>query len=149
MTWTASLLPDDALPPDSLVGSMLNPEPLKEDGQVFNKADAIKEPPATVEAMPLWRACQDAYYSVTQHPDVLSEECERLTIAAEIEALRDWLPDMPPQEFIDQWCREYGDMDYTKVRRTMDWLRALLTEQARIARGADHPSLSSIPSPGS
>ena len=30
MTWAASLLPDDAFPPDSSVGKMLNPEPVSE-----------------------------------------------------------------------------------------------------------------------
>lgn len=43
---------------------------------------------------PLWKVLQDAYYSVQPHPDVLSEDYERQTNAAEIRAIRDWL--VPP-----------------------------------------------------
>ena len=51
---------------------------------------------------PLWRVMYDAYYSVQQHPDVLSEDCERQTIAAEIRAIADWLvPDDTIEKPVD------------------------------------------------
>ena len=56
----------------------------------------------TDQPKPLWRLMQDAYHSVTQHPDILSEECERLTIAAEIEAVRDYITAEEPNP-CDQW----------------------------------------------
>lgn len=73
---------------------------------------------------------QDAYYSVTQHPDVLSEECERLTIAAEIEALRD---ELLPLETSNTNPYEISEEEITR-RSERQRIRARLTEQARIAR---------------
>jgi len=37
---------------------------------------------------PLWEVMREAYYNV-EHPDLFSEECERLTIAAELRAIAD------------------------------------------------------------
>ena len=77
--------------------------------------------------LPLWMVMVAAFDD--------SDWTDRHGTAAEIEALRGWLPDMPPQEFIEQWCDEAACYDLVMVRRTMDWVRALLTEQAGIARG--------------
>ena len=145
MTWTAAIMPDDALPPDCLVGRMLrpavddvtwdSPKGVKMTGCRITNAEG--EPIMEISfdseptPLPLWRVMQYAGEGAWLESSYQEGQAQ----AAQIEALRDWLPDMPPQQIIDQWCREYGDMDYTKVRRTMDCLRALLTEQARIARG--------------
>ena len=120
MTWTAALLPDDALDPTSLVGRMLRP--------------ATEESSAAEKPLPLWQVMYRAYDE--SYPAEIGRPWEDTDgYAAEIEALRDYLPDMPPQELITQWEEEEGFTFSEVVRRAMDWVRALLTEQARIARG--------------
>ena len=81
----------------------------------------------TPEPLPLWRALADAGTSGPCN--------QRDIIAAEIEALRDWLPAMPPPDLLQQWCDEAACYDLVMVRSTMEWVRDRLTEQARIARG--------------
>ena len=136
MTWTANIMPDDALDPESLVGRMLRPEPeiTAEEAEMIAAPWSYLEPPATVEPMPpLLRAMTVASGQLLDATfgDATSLQCW----AAEIEALRDWLPDMPPPDLLQQWCDEAACYDLVMVRRTMDWVRALLTEQAGIARG--------------
>ena len=84
--------------------------------------------PAVAEA-PLWRVLQDAY-SVTQQPDIFSEENERLTIAAEIRAVRDWLvPEDGPRPGIS-WPMERAAWDARQSIRA-----TLTTEADRAERG--------------
>jgi hypothetical protein len=118
MTWTAALLPDDALPPDSLVARMLNP--LSDE---TGTGDVFFDPEPT--PMPLWRLMEKAYVN-GEHatPD------GRCGTAAVIEALRDWLLPEGPAIVSDSspddpiWAR------WNERQR----LRTILTEQARIAR---------------
>jgi hypothetical protein len=131
MTWTTALLPDDALDPDSLVGRLLNPS---------TKEDLAK----STEPLPLWRVMEQAHEqevgTVFDHlGNTVLGEPDRFTRAAEIEALRDWLPDMPPQDLLQQWCDAAACYDLVvvvMVRATMKWVCAQLTEQARVAREA-------------
>ena len=81
-------------------------------------------PSATPEPLPLWRVMDNAGAYIELAPITHSQQ--RHVIAAEIEALRDWLlPERPrptwPAVLDEQWHREQR-------------LRARLTEQARIAR---------------
>ena len=181
MTWTAALLPDDALDLDSLVGRMLKPNATSwqewpggecprcgyQDLEIRNTAehgwatdgdqircrrcglvgwmdvdaeDACDEmfpddyeelpddwesPPSpdTAEPLPLWR--------VMEHAGMHEPGTPRDAIAAEIEALRDWLLPEDPAVISDSapddpiWAR------FNERQR----LRSLLTKQARIARG--------------
>tara|TARA_R110000868_G_scaffold336226_2_gene597038 strand:- start:462 stop:854 length:393 start_codon:yes stop_codon:yes gene_type:complete len=127
MTWTAALLPDDALDPDSLVGRMLNPEakpiqwpevkwqasPLaaEQAPQVF---DVTLPPPATVDTLSLWWAMD-----LDRWPETYQV----------IEAVRDWLlPEETEPSFADNAAEWFGWHERQR-------LRSLLTKQARIARG--------------
>jgi hypothetical protein len=120
MTWTAAIMPDDALPDDSLVGRMLKPEPefTAEEVEMHAAPWAYLEPP---EPLPLWRVMLAAGWKGE------AAECW----AAEIEALRDWLLPEEPAVISDSapddpiWAR------FNERQR----LRDRLTEQARIARG--------------
>jgi hypothetical protein len=132
---------DNALDPDSLVGRMIHgwePRPQSPEEVAAGLRQAFRKcieksfvsplpvsapPPATVEPLPLWRLIAVAR---------ISGPCnQRDIIAAEIEALRDWLlpsesaviSDSAPDDPI--WAR------FNERQR----LRSLLTEQARIARG--------------
>lgn len=110
MTWTAAIMPDDALPDDSLVGRMLKP---------------AAPPPATAtpEPMPLWLDMEFAGLNTPGTP--------RDAIAAEIEALRDWLV---PEERTTPMLP--GGYEETRTQwEERQRLRAQLTEQASIARG--------------
>ena len=131
IAWTAAVMPDDALDPDSLVGRMIHgwePRPQSpeevaaglrqafrtciEDG-VVSPLPVSEPPSATVEPLPLWRLIAVAG---------VSGPCnQRDIIAAEIEALRDYLfPSGPPM---------FGT-------ETMGgYIYNVLTEQAAIARG--------------
>ena len=42
---------------------------------------------------------------------------------------------MPPHHLLQQWSGDAGWHGPAIVRYTMEWVRALLTEQARVARG--------------
>ena len=139
MTWTA------ALDPTSLVGQMLNPEPVRPElmaeaqeflddyGDDFKTLAAIERaeqgtpPPTTPEPLPLWRVISDAG---------TSGPCsQRDILAAEIEALRDWL--LPEES--DPWLADspesMNSLAITAMYTERQRLRAALTEQARIARG--------------
>jgi hypothetical protein len=131
MTWTAALLPDDALDPASLVGGMLNPEPECDDVPPVLPEYASSLPvltedvlsPATAEPMPLWR--------VMEHAGMHEPGTPRDAIAAEIDALRDsMLPDEPEPH------RAHGQPGSPNWERWDERreLRAWLTKQARIAR---------------
>jgi hypothetical protein len=140
MTWHAAEMPDDALDPTSLVGRMLNPEAvppeLVAEAEEFLEeyADDFKALAASERAeLPLWRVMDNAFRD-DPGSDAPMHSIHREGYAAEIEALRDWLPRRPPKEFYDQLCAELQIYDVTMVGRTMDWLHELLTEQARIAR---------------
>jgi hypothetical protein len=70
---------------------MINPDdrPAFEAGMTYNRLldnnDWMLGKPPTNR--PLWQVMQDAYYSIKPHPDVLSEEYERITAAAEMRAI--------------------------------------------------------------
>lgn len=82
---------------------------------------------ATPEPLPLWRLIAVAR---------ISGPCnQRDIIAAEIKALRDYLPMVPPEEFVEQWANEPSASMASMTARTMELVCSLLTEQARIARG--------------
>lgn len=143
--WTANIMPDDDLDPDSLVGRMIHgwePRPQSPEEvaaglrQAFRKCieDGVVSPllvsephPTTPEPLPLWRVMERAGMSEPGTP--------RDAIAAEIDALRDYLPMVPPEEFVEQWANEPSASMASMTARTMEWVCALLTEQARIARG--------------
>lgn len=134
MTWTAAIMPDDALPPDSLVGRMLRPEPHYVSDEAFDALqsfiaeDTASPPPATVEHLPLWRVMATA--SLT-HEMLRPGDPYRTSLAAEIEALRDWLlPEAPEPSAYDGQPRY--EQRHTIWQRD-NKLRAHLTEQARIA----------------
>ena len=120
MTWTAAIMPDDALDPDSLVGRMLRPT-VKESLTVEK---TVEKP------LPLWQAMYRAYDD--SYPAEIGRSWEDTDgYAAEIEALRDWLvpdePEPPSSPHMGSWVNN-------ALWRQRDHLRARLTEQARIAR---------------
>lgn len=120
MTWTASLLPDDALPDDSLVRQIIKPT---------SNSDQIRNsdpPTATVEPSPLWRMIDFARF----REDLDDDSDDATVCAAEIEALRDWLL---PEEATTPMLPGGYDETYTRWQERQR-LRSLLTEQARIAR---------------
>ena len=80
---------------------------------------------ATPEPLPLWRVMRQANCNFGTPVD----------LAAEIKALRDYLPMVPPEEFVEQWANEPSASMASMTARTMEWVCSLLTEQARIARG--------------
>jgi len=122
MTWTADIMPDDALPPDSLVWKTLNAKPTSNPKQI-----RTLEP----EPLPLWRVMHDAgdkhleLTPLTQHKDWHLH-------AAEIEALRDWL--LPEEATPLAAVRSYLPRPMIERMDERQRLRQLLTEQARIAR---------------
>jgi hypothetical protein len=89
MTWTAAVMSDDSLDPDSLVGRMLRQS---ESEYLPNTTEASK-------ALPLWIAMNDA--------DCNASGGYLHAIAAEIEALRDWLlpeqPEPPSSPHMGNW----------------------------------------------
>lgn len=90
------------------------------------------QPAAAAAQPPLWRVLQDAYYSVTQHPDVLSEDHERLTIAAEILAVRDRVaPEElePPAGDGEPWPQAYQLQSDARWEQRQA-IRLLLTAEA-------------------
>ena len=115
MTWTAAIMPDDALDPDSLVGRMLRP--------------TIKESLTVEKPLPLWRRIAVAG---------ISGPCnQRDIVAAEIEALRDWLlqgdGEVLRNTLIEKgWVTNFNAN--TLVRLIRQHYAALFTEQASIAR---------------
>jgi hypothetical protein len=119
MTWTAAIMADDRLDPDSLVGKILNPEPEFTDEEM----EMIAAPWSYLQPLPLWDVMMFAGNNEPGTP--------RDAIAAEIEALRDWLLPEEPAVISDSspddpiWAR------FNERQR----LRQVLTEQARIARG--------------
>jgi hypothetical protein len=121
MTWTAALLPDDALEPDSLVGRMLDVKPTSNSDQIRSSEPP---PPATVEPMPLWRVMAKSAPAgaIFGTPGVVERR-----VAAEIEALRDM---MLPEEFIPRSAQGAR----VAVAKERQRLRAWLTGQAHIAR---------------
>ena len=123
MIWTAAVMSDDHLDPESLVGRMLNPAPEFTAEEVEMNA----APWSYLEPLPLWRAMEQAGMHEPGTP--------RDAIAAEIEALQAWLPDMPPPHLLQQWSGDAGWHGPAIAAYTMEWVRAQLTEQARIARG--------------
>jgi hypothetical protein len=131
MTWTAALLPDDALEPDSLVGRILNPEPTftAEEAKMIAAPWSCLEPPATVEPVPpLLRAMTVASGQLL---DATFGDATRLQCwAAEIEALRDLVLPEEPEPTTG------GCLDQRRaIWRRDNQIRTWLTEQARIARG--------------
>jgi hypothetical protein len=97
--------------------------------------------PATVEPMPLWRVMWAAYDE--SQPDAFRDDpgsdapmhsIHREGYAAEIEALRDYIVPEELEPYMTAWP------DPACLKRHSGWaerqrLRAILTEQARIARG--------------
>lgn len=134
MTWTAAVMPDDALDPESLVGRMLRCDdvPPVEQEITGDGSGASLPPfsnqPRVGDPLPLWRVMHDAYWteagvdtSRSFPPPV--PEC----IAAEIDALANYLlPDSDALRINELAAAQQH------LRRA---LRARLTEQARIARG--------------
>ncbi len=138
MTRTASLLPDDALPPDSLVRRIIDADNVQQDAVAAamefmdEYADDFKALAASERAeLPLWRVMHAAYHEGMRAPG----EHYGYGMAAEIEALRDWLlPEEPePVDLIRDQSRT-ASTAWQRWDERMS-LRALLTEQARIARG--------------
>lgn len=131
MTWTAGIMPDDALDPTSLVGRMLRPtteessavEPVSND-----QTGTLNSPAGVKETRPLWRVMSRAYDESAAPRGVLWDDHHGY--AAEIDAIVQWLPAMPPAEI---WGNRQPD--FFAAGLFMEWVRTLLTEQARIARG--------------
>jgi hypothetical protein len=107
MTWQSRIMPDDALS-NSLVGTMLQ---LGETGEITG--DGSGEALPEIDG-PLWKVLSVAY---DQSLPTNGGWRDQDGYAAEIEALRDWL--------LPNAARWYPHRD----------LYAILTEQARIARG--------------
>lgn len=142
MTWTASVMPDDALDPDSLVGRMIHgwePRPQSPEEvaaglrQAFRKCikDGVvsplpvsEPPPATLELLPLWLAMARAEAKESGSQASQAHQFSRGYIQAwapVILALRDWLfPSGPPM---------FG----TEIR--VGHIYNQLTKEAAIARG--------------
>lgn len=140
MTWTADIMPDDALDPDSLVGRMLNPEP----EFTAEELEMIAAPWSYLEPPPLWRAMRRAYdqssvptaLADAAHPETGNCLTDRYGYAAEIEALRDWLLPEEPEPEPTRTDRLFGPAREAYLRwHERQRLRQLLTEQARIAIG--------------
>jgi hypothetical protein len=136
MTWTATLLPDDALPPDSLVKRILDADKVQQAAMVVAQqfmeeyADDFKALAAIEKAdlepsPPLWRLMEKAYVS-GEHATTDG----RSGTAAEIETLRDWLL---PEEHLTPMLPDGYDGTVARWQERQR-LRAILTEQARIAR---------------
>lgn len=137
MTWHAAEMPDDALPPDSLVRRIIDsdkvrPELIADAMEFMDAYDSDLQAMADRERaeLPLWRVIHAGYWTEAG-VDVDDDfpppvpEC----YAAEIEALRDWLlPEEP-------YCSDNDLMSHYVARTERQRLRALLTDQARIARG--------------
>jgi hypothetical protein len=124
MTWQSKIMPDDA--PElvgSLVGSMLKAEPPNSNPTPNDLPIRSSEQP------PLCAAMADAYYGYDENTAVAN------AMACAVDVARDWLtpeeqnpyPGLPPQNRF-QWFR----LGYWQARQD---IRALLTEQACIARG--------------
>ncbi len=137
MTWTAAIMPDDALPPDSLVKRIIDadkvrPELLAEAEEFLEEyADDFK----ALAELPLWETMLYAYGNAERPPDV--KRGIVYAIAAEIEALRDHIvPEEPPApDYINSDIGWIINTDEAIRRDERQRLRAQLTEQARIARG--------------
>jgi hypothetical protein len=132
MTWTAAVWPDDVLPEDSLVGRMLNPEPVSKLYKL--------EPPAPVEPMPpLLRAVTVASGQLLDA--TLGDATPLQCWAAEIEALRDHMA-LGVDESLRTTLINKGWVDDfnadTLVRLIQRHYSSYLTEQARIAREGVH-----------
>jgi hypothetical protein len=132
--WLAAVMPLDATDPDSLVGRMLGvgevPPVLPEDG---SSLPVLTEDVLNGEPLPLWRVMQEAYDTA---PRVCMNQ-EGHCHAAEIEAVRDWLPTVPSREFLVSLGLADRQEPAQIARCTIEWLRGLLTQQARIARGEE------------
>lgn len=153
MTWHAAEMPDDALPPDSLVGRLLNPEPECDDVPPVFPEDGSTLPVLTEEVLAaseraglplcLWQILApvlDDYICealrASDDPDAVQEPeypaC-RQEVFDVIEAVRDYIaPESEPPSGAD-WPDAYYRMRCAKWERDQE-IRALLTEQARIAR---------------
>ncbi len=142
MTWTAAIMPDDALPPDSLVGTMLNadkvqPEAMAAAMEFMDEYDDDLKALADSERaeLPLWRVMEQAHEQeagcVIDHMgNAVLGEPDWFTRAAEIEALRDHM--LPPEpEPTTGSCLDQR----RAIWRRDNQIREYLTEQARIARG--------------
>lgn len=149
--WTAAIMPNDALPPDSLVGRMLGVEEI-------NKALLANEtgpfdpgeppPPATVEPMPLtlWQVlapilddCIIEALCDLDDPDVEPDPYHperRQEVFEVIKGLRDWLlPDEHEPPMVRCSDPTADELVPRELWRDRQRLRALLTAEARIARG--------------
>ena len=123
MSWTAAIMDDDNLDPDSLVGRMLRcddvPPVFPDDG---SSLPVLAEDVLSAEPLPLWRVIDNA--------ETLSwwnGGNQAQGTAASIEALRDWLlPDSDALP-IDELAAAQQQLRHA--------LRARLTKQAEIARG--------------
>ena len=135
MTWTADIMPDDALDPDSLVGRMLRCDdvPPVEQEITGDGSGASLPPfsnqPRVGEPLPLWQVtmaagCKPGGGFADDWP------------AAEIEALRDWLlPEEAEPRLVDP-PESMNSLAITAMYSERQRLRALLTEQAQVAREA-------------
>ena len=139
MTWTAAVMSDDNLDPDSLVGRMLRCDDVSPvereitgDGSGESLPSFSNEPRVGAPS-PLWRVMWDAFEaSPPAPPDGPCDWTERHGAAAEIEALRDWLlPELPEPPS----APHMGNFVHNALWNQRHHLRARLTEQARIARG--------------
>jgi hypothetical protein len=134
MTWTAAVMSDDHLDPDSLVGRMLRcddvPPVFPDDG---SSLPVLAEDVLSAEPLPLWlvmaRAEAKERGSDAYLPLNFSSRCIKAW-APVIEALADWLLPDSDALAIDELAAAQQHL-----RHALEWQRARLTEQARIARG--------------
>lgn len=150
MKWEKAEMPDEALDPNSLVGRIRNTERINNatwDSPMSVEmiggwiTDNQGEPIAEIsfggdqpQLLPLWMVMTVASGQMLDSTfgDATSMQCW----AAEIEALRDWLL---PEEHEPPMVRcsdpTADELVPRELWRDRQRLRALLTEQARIARG--------------
>lgn len=151
MTWTAAIMPDDALPRDCFVGRMLNPEPECDDVPPVFPEDGSSLPVLTEDVLaaseraelPLWPHDAPALWEKmamcwSAAPTGSLSRRDRDAIAAEIEALRDHMArevDKPLRSTLISkgWVDDFNAD--TLVRLIQRHYSSYLTEQARIARG--------------
>lgn len=109
---------------------MLNPEP----ELTAEKVEMIAAPSSYLEPLPLWRVMDNAGERYLELAPLTHSQQRHLleVIAAEIEALRDWLL---PEE-ATPLAAVRSDLPFPMIERMDERqrLRQLLTKQARIAR---------------
>ena len=141
LTWSHETLPDSALDPESLVGRVLasqdvQPEAVEHAIAFAEEHDGGLRTLATIEKaeIPLWRTMHVSYWveSGTEVDEKWPPAWPRC-YAAEIEAIRDYITPDSDSPSGEDWPDAYYRLRYAKWERDQE-IRALLTEQARIAR---------------